>query len=135
MQPAFHRDRIAAYAAVDDRYADRIQQGWTDGATIDVAQEMMRLTLGIVGKTLFDADVESQASEVGEALTAVMESFWIMMLPFADLLERLPHSGAAAQPRARGQRLDAHHLRDDRRAPPRLRRPWRSALDAAAGAG
>ena len=32
--------------------------------------EMNRLTLSIVGKTLFDADVESQAAEVGEALTA-----------------------------------------------------------------
>jgi cytochrome P450 len=27
---------------------------------------------------------------VGQALTAVMESFWMMMLPFAELLERLP---------------------------------------------
>ena len=51
---------------------------------------MNRLTLSIVGKTLFDVDVESQAAAVGEALTAVMESFWLMMLPLADMLERLP---------------------------------------------
>ena len=51
---------------------------------------MMRLTLNVVGKTLFDADVESQAREVGVALAAVMGSFWIRMLPFADTIERLP---------------------------------------------
>ena len=90
MQPAFHRDRIAAYAAVMTGYADRIGTSWTDGSDIDVAREMMRLTLAIVGKTLFDTDVEAHAPEVGAALTAVMESFWTMMLPFSDLLERLP---------------------------------------------
>ena len=36
---------------------------------------MMRLTLAIVGKTLFDADVETEADEIGAALTAVMELF------------------------------------------------------------
>jgi hypothetical protein len=44
---------------------------------------MMRLTLSIVGKTLFDTDVQSQAREVGEALTDVLESFWTLMLPLS----------------------------------------------------
>jgi cytochrome P450 len=90
MQPAFHRDRIAGYGDLMVGYADRMRQAWTDGATADIAREMNRLTLSIVGKTLFDVDVEQQAAAVGEALTAVMESFWMMMLPFADVLERLP---------------------------------------------
>lgn len=90
MQPAFHRDRIVSYASVMTEFADRVRGGWTDGATIDAAQDMARLTLGVVGKTLFDADVESQAKEVGQALAATMESFWMLMLPFPDLLERLP---------------------------------------------
>jgi cytochrome P450 len=90
MQPAFHRDRIAGYGRTMVAYADRMRGAWTDGATLDIAREMNRLTLSIVGKTLFDADVESQAAAVGEALTGVIESFWMMMLPFADLLERLP---------------------------------------------
>src|SRR5947207_3693460 len=90
MQPAFHRDRIAAYGRTMVEYAERTRLSWSDGATLDVAREMNRLTLSIVGKTLFDKDVESQAAEVGEALTGVIESFWMMLLPFADLLERLP---------------------------------------------
>jgi cytochrome P450 len=90
MQPAFHRERIAAYADMMVAYADRMRGAWRDGETLDVAQEMNRLTLSIVGKTLFDADVEAQAAEVGEALTGVMETFWMTMLPFSDLLEHLP---------------------------------------------
>jgi cytochrome P450 len=90
IQPAFHRDRIAGYAAAMTAYADRCCGAWREGATLDVAREMTRLTLGIVGKTLFDEDVESQAREVGEALTDVMASFWVQMLPFYDYIERLP---------------------------------------------
>src|SRR6185436_10671906 len=54
------------------------------GAALDIAAEMNRLTLSVVGKTLFDADVESQAIEVGEALTGVMDTFWLMMLRAQD---------------------------------------------------
>ena len=76
-------------------YAERTRSEWTDGAPLDVAHEMMRLTLSIAGKTLFDLDVESQAAEVGRALTAVMESFWTTMLPFVDVLDfrRRPIAG------------------------------------------
>ncbi len=106
MQPAFHRDRIAGYGGTMVRYAERMRQAWTDGATLDIAREMNRLTLSIVGKTLFDVDVESQAAEVGKALTAVMDTFWTMMLPFSDLLERLPVPRLRRARIARG-RLDA----------------------------
>jgi cytochrome P450 len=90
MQPAFHRDRIAGYGRTMVDYADRMRRSWRDGATFDIAREMNRLTLSVVGKTLFDADVESQAAAVGEALTGVMETFWMQLLPFANLIERLP---------------------------------------------
>src|SRR3954463_3907666 len=117
MQPAFHRDRIAAFADVMTGYGDRLRQSWSDGATLDISREMNRLTLSIVGKTLFDVDVESQAAAVGDALTAVMESFWLMMLPFADTLERLPVPKLRRARMARA-RLDAiiYRMIADRRA-------------------
>lgn len=90
IQPAFHKERIASYASAMTGYADRVQQSWTDGGRIDASEDMMRLTLGIVGRTLFDTDVESQARDVGEALTDVLASFWTTMLPFPDVLEKLP---------------------------------------------
>src|SRR5215216_3106853 len=62
MQPAFHRERIAAYGHTMVAYADRLRNEWRDGATLDIAREMARLTLSIAGKTLFDVDVEQQAA-------------------------------------------------------------------------
>ena len=106
MQPAFHRDRIAAYGGTMVGYAARLRERWRDGDTLDVAQDMMRLTLAIAGKTLFDLDVESQAGDVRDALNAVMESFWLTMLPFAEVLERLPVPQLRRAKAARA-RLDA----------------------------
>ncbi|MDT7688202.1 MAG: hypothetical protein QOE46_961 [Acidobacteriota bacterium] len=89
-QPAFHRQRISSYARVMVEYAVKTSRSWRDGETLDVADEMMRLTLAVVGKTLFDADVESDADEVGAALSEVMSLFGYLMLPFSELLEKIP---------------------------------------------
>ena len=89
-QPAFHRARIASYAGVMADYASQTRAGWHDGETLDMSTEMMRLTLGIVGKTLFDADVVSDAQEVGEAMTVVMDLFNTITIPFFELLQKLP---------------------------------------------
>jgi cytochrome P450 len=89
-QPAFHRQRLVNYAAVMTEYATRAYSRWQDGETRDIADEMMRLTLAIVGKTLFDSDVESSAPEVSEAMTVVMELFNTLTIPFFELLRKLP---------------------------------------------
>jgi cytochrome P450 len=89
-QPAFHKQRIAAYAGAMTEYASRSSSSWKDGDIVDMHTEMMRLTLGIVAKTLFDADVDAEAAEIGEALTTAFESFNIAMLPGTELLEKLP---------------------------------------------
>lgn len=70
--PAFQHRRVAAYAGVMASYAERAQTAWTEGATIDIAQEMMRLTLMIVSKVLLDAELAQEADELGEALTTAM---------------------------------------------------------------
>jgi len=72
-QPAFHRTRIASYAATMVEYTQRMLHDWRGGQERDVHQEMMRLTLQIVGKTLFDADVERDAQEVGKSLELLLE--------------------------------------------------------------
>jgi cytochrome P450 len=90
VQPAFHQKRLPAYAQVMSDYAVRAREGWKPGETLEVSHEMMRLTLAVVGKTLFSADVESEAGEIGQALTSVLEMFNMMMLPFSEYLEKLP---------------------------------------------
>jgi cytochrome P450 len=72
-QPAFHRGRVASYADTMVRYASRIASEWRDGEERDIHAEMMRLTLSIVAKTLFDADVDREAKRVGHALEAIMQ--------------------------------------------------------------
>src|ERR1700741_1833261 len=72
-QPAFHRARIASYADTMVRDANRLVAEWKGGEERNVHAEMMRLTLQIVAKTLFDADVDREARQVGRALEALME--------------------------------------------------------------
>lgn len=89
-QPAFHRQRVANYAETMVRYADRASERWKDGESRDIHEEMMRLTLAIAGKTLFDADVEGDAKEIGKSLEVFMKMFGFMVMPFSDLLEKFP---------------------------------------------
>jgi cytochrome P450 len=74
-QPAFHRKRVAAYGEVMVAFAERSLEGWWDGQTIDVHEEMMRLTLEIVAKCLFDTDVGTEAKDVGRAMKVALEDF------------------------------------------------------------
>lgn len=105
-QPAFHRQRIASYARVMVEYAAKRRDRWSDGQTLDLHAEMMALTMAIAGKTLFDADVESEAAEIGASLTAIIELFPRFTLPFAGLIEKLPLRSNREFARAR-ERLDA----------------------------
>lgn len=89
-QPAFHRQRIAGYARSMIDYGERVSGDWRDGAEYDIAEEMMRLTLYIVAKTLFGANVEDEADEIGAAMTTMISMFNLLLLPFSELLEKLP---------------------------------------------
>jgi cytochrome P450 len=99
IQPAFHQERIAAYADIMTGYTERMLASWSDGQTLDIHAAMMHLTLGIVAKTLFDADVSREAEDVDAALTVLMGKFlrqaglalllpaWVP-LPTSQLLKR-----------------------------------------------
>ena len=99
IQPAFHQERIAAYAEIMTGYTQRMLSSWSDGQTLDIHEAMMHLTLGIVAKTLFDADVSHEAEDVDAALSVLMGKFlrqaglalllpaWVP-LPTSQLLKR-----------------------------------------------
>ncbi|MFN8468480.1 MAG: cytochrome P450 [Caldilineaceae bacterium] len=70
-QPAFHHRRIQAYAETMVDYAAAQVDGWHDGAVYDIGEEMRRLTMYIVAKTLFDVDhdeIEAFAAGVGVSI-------------------------------------------------------------------
>lgn len=116
--PAFHREALKNYAEDMIAYAVRTRDAWQDGAEFDVNQEMMRLTLAIVAKTLFDANVDDAADTVGKALEDLLENYTKMFLPLATLLVRVIPS-ASNRRLLRGRRtLDKiiYGLIDQRRA-------------------
>jgi cytochrome P450 len=116
-QPAFHKKRIESYGDVMTAYAARHTARWQDGARVDIAREMMRLTLSIVGKTLFNADVESDADDIRGALTEIMELFNMLLLPYSEYIERLPLPQTRRFERARAK-LDQiiYRIVEERRA-------------------
>ncbi len=75
VQPAFQPRRIAAYADTMVGYGQRIAGEWANGQVVDIGREMMRITLGVIGKTLFDVDVLGEADQIGKLITAAFEYF------------------------------------------------------------
>ena len=90
IQPAFHRTRINEYAKSMIEFGEKMSDEWRDGDVLDIDKEMMRLTLWIVGKTLFNANVETEAADVGKAMSTIVSMFNFMLLPFSEVLEKLP---------------------------------------------
>jgi cytochrome P450 len=74
-QPAFHRQRIGAYGEVMVEYTTRLMSSWREGEVRDIHREMMRLTLEIVVKTLFNADVSGDAEKVARVLEKIVQPF------------------------------------------------------------
>jgi len=68
IRPAFRKGRIQAYGDTMVAYTERMMADWTDGETLDLGEAMVSLTLEVVAKTLFDADVRAGAATVGEAM-------------------------------------------------------------------
>ncbi len=69
-QPAFHRARIASYAEIMAREAERMLDGWHDGDERDMHREMMQTTLAIATRTLFGVDLGPQMPVIADALEA-----------------------------------------------------------------
>lgn len=92
VQPAFHADRISAYAAIMAGAAQALpaRAGWVDGAVRDVWADMADLTFEIVGRTLFAADVTDAGPTVAAALAELLSRFQRVMTPGGPLLNRLP---------------------------------------------
>jgi len=74
-QPAFHKERIAEYGRTMVECAEHELSRWREGEERDVHADMMRVTLDIVGKTLFGADVSDRAAEVAHGLEGLMERY------------------------------------------------------------
>lgn len=84
MAPLFHPTQIGRYAPIVHAVTRSAIASWRDGQTIDVAREMTRITMGVVGKALFDADTFDEADELGAALTTALA--WVDEVSASPLL-------------------------------------------------
>jgi len=87
LQPAFHRQRVAAYGEVMTSLTVRRLADWRDGDVLDAHAEMMALTQAIVAKTLFDADVSDESYAIAQASNVLIEDFGKRL---GSLLQLLP---------------------------------------------
>ncbi|HEX7120588.1 MAG TPA: cytochrome P450 [Longimicrobiales bacterium] len=116
VQPAFHRERLATYAGMMTEYAERTGSRWRHGETLDVHEEMMRLTLAVAARAFFDADVEGDAHYIGEALDLSLRLFGYAILPLGSLIQYapLPWVRDLRRARARTEELIQRLIRERR---------------------
>jgi len=103
MQPAFHGQAITGYGQVMVDYTTEMCAGWQAGEVYDMADEMMHVTMNVVGKCLFDADVRTEAVEIGRALDDAMKLFAHLANPLAPLMLKLPLPQTRTMMSARGR--------------------------------
>jgi cytochrome P450 len=87
-QPAFHKKRIHEYARIMVDNAADARDRWADGQTLNVSDEMTRLTMSIVTKALFGKEVEPETVTVAQAL--LIQHFQGITRPLPRLMSRLP---------------------------------------------
>ena len=74
-QPAFHHQRIEAIGEVVTGLTETMLHGWepyvASGQPLNIEDEMMRVTLEVVGQALFNIDFNPQVQAIVEAITTI----------------------------------------------------------------
>jgi cytochrome P450 len=118
--PAFHRQRVAAYAGIMVERASLRRASWHAGQTIDIGAEMMQLALEIVARTLFNTEVTSDVLAINHEVNVIMDLYhYLVSLPMAEAYLFAPLPGLTRFRRARA-RLDAvvHRIITEHRSRP-----------------
>jgi len=75
LQPAFHHRQLQSYAGVMTDAIEQAASTWKPGEVRNVHEDMMSVTLNIVARTLFGADVSADAGHIGQIISELMEHF------------------------------------------------------------
>lgn len=71
LQPAFHRDHLAAMVSTMAEATEEVAARWDrlpTGSVVDMSREMMALTLTVAARTLLGVDAASDARRVGPSI-------------------------------------------------------------------
>jgi cytochrome P450 len=116
--PAFHRQRIAGYAGQMVTNAVTLRDSWSDGEELDISAAMMRLSLQIIARTLFDQEVTPEVLSVADEVNTIMGLYnFLVAFPKLESVLHWPIPGVMQFRRSRA-RLDAivQRMIADRRA-------------------
>jgi cytochrome P450 len=106
-QPAFHRQRIAQFGdsitSLTEEMLDRWARNIPAGRTIDVAKEMMALTLRIMGRTLLSTELSEEAGTVASSLVELLHQIIERTTQLVSLPVWLPTQKNRRMLRAREQ--------------------------------
>ena len=90
MQPPFHHGNLDAYVAIMHNLITEHTEAWKQKSTVDIAPEMMELTLEIVSRCLFGLDSHEYTQIIAESMEVAIDRIERTMLPG---LERFDKSG------------------------------------------
>ena len=89
IQPLFQKQRLLGYAPAMVACTQRCHQRWGDGRTVDVHEEMLHLTLAVVGTALFGDDFERDIDKISQAMEHVAAALNMKEEAATLLLEKL----------------------------------------------
>ncbi|MFC5215973.1 cytochrome P450 [Streptomyces coerulescens] len=103
VQPAFSRTCLREYATIMTEQIDALTTSWSDGRTVDVAEQMYTLASNTIAQTLFTAEAAEPAVEtVKECLPDIFRGIYQQaVLP--PWLHRLPLPSNLRYERARNR--------------------------------
>ena len=106
--PEFRQNAVERFLPVMIESTESMLDAWersVDGAPRDITDDMMRLTLWIVGGAMFQSDFRHEAEEIGRALELRLEQSTKQMLSMGLLRPWMPTPGNLRARRA-GLKLD-----------------------------
>lgn len=108
IQPVFLPKMIASYDEIMSQYAYNMCHNWSDGSILDIHDEMMRVTLSIICKSVMNYDIESQeADKISKSLDISKNYMKRLQHPIGQVLDHIPILPKVAQSRSAIKVLDS----------------------------
>ena len=102
--PAFHRQRIAAYAGQIADSAKTHAEAWQADQVIDINDAMLRLSLEITARTLFDTAVTDEVRSINDETNTIMGLYnFLVAFPALESVIHLPIPGVMKFRRSRNR--------------------------------
>jgi cytochrome P450 len=91
IQPAFLPNLVKKYGEIVTAYSVSMCMDWKDEQKLDIHKSMINLTSSIISKAVLGSDIQSaEGNQVGDDLLTCAEYFNRLLMPFGELIEKIP---------------------------------------------